>query len=248
MTTNRRAGNPAETPKEQLQEPVNSADGTNRGDTRIDSLEGILRQLVTLRAASATDDQLAQLVRMVDSATWSAPVPMTILVDGTVLRGVLVPSEVSASFLDDALRRSAYKAVAELESETNETLSANENGGEETESRALVFQQARAFLKRILRRPFGASQVRMRQRNANALLALNKWHETRARDTGLTALDFPGSYTDPTSAARDVVGYTTGQRALTLADVNISTAGEWLAVPGPVRVSIGRIGAWTVDL
>jgi hypothetical protein len=87
----------------------------------------------------------------------------------------------------------------------------------------------------------------MRERNANALMALNDWHHTRDRNIRLTLLDLPGSYTDPVSVARDVVPYTAGQRALTLANVKIRVGGEWLAIRAPVRVEVRRIGAWTVD-
>ena len=79
-------------------------------------------------------------------------------------------------------------------------------------------------------------------------MALNDWHRTRGGDVRLTLLDLPGSYTDPASIARDVVPYTAGQRALTLADVKMMVSGEWLALRSPMRIDIGRIGAWTVDL
>ena len=57
-----------------------------------DAIEAILRQVVGLRAASVIDDQLAQLIRLVDSATWSAPVPMTVLVDGASFGACLFPA------------------------------------------------------------------------------------------------------------------------------------------------------------
>jgi hypothetical protein len=224
------------------------SDASTNVSVSADTVEAILRQLVALRATSAVDDQLAQLIRIVDSATWSAPVPMTVLVDGALLRGVLVPSEVSAAFLDDTLRRSAHAAVDELEQDDGETPPDDESRDAGTETDALMLQQARAFLLRLKRRPFSTSQARVRQRNANALMALNNWHQNRDRDLRLTPLDVPGSYADPASVARDVVPYTAGQRALTLADVRMMVAGEWLALPAPVRVAVGRIGAWSVDL
>jgi hypothetical protein len=255
MTTNRRADTAGRPVKERRQHDGAAAAERDQDDAGIDDLpvtadavEAILRQLVALRATSAVDNQLAQLIRIVDSATWSTPVPMTILVDGTLLRGVLVPSEVSATFLDDALRRSAHAAVDELEHDNTEAPPDSEGRNSGTETDGLVLQQARAFLRRLKRRPFSTSQARVRQRNASALMALNDWHRTRDQDVRLTPLDVPGNYTDPGSVARDVVPYTAGQRALTLADVKMMVAGEWLALPTPVRVVVGRIGAWTVDL
>jgi hypothetical protein len=38
------------------------------------------------------------------------------------------------------------------------------------------------------------------------------------------------------------------QRAVTLADVQMMAAGEWLALSAPVRVAVGRMGAWAIDL
>jgi hypothetical protein len=213
-----------------------------------DISEALLRQVVALRVTSAADDQLTQLIRIVDSATWSAPVPMTVLVDGALLRGVLVPSEVSATFLDDVLRRSAHAAVDDLEGTEDEGQLSKEEGSGDRQATASALQRARAFLRRVRRRPFSNLQAGVRQRNANALMALNDWHERRDHGTRLTALDFPGSYTDPASVVRDVLPYAAGQRALTLADVRIMVAGEWLAFTAPIRVTIGRIGAWTVDL
>jgi len=252
MTTNNRADNPEQptTGRRQHDGPAGRDPSDARTDVSVsaDTVEAILRQLVALRATSAVDDQLAQLIRIVDSATWSAPVPITILVDGSLLRGVLVPSEVSAAFLDDALRRSAHAAVNELEQDDGEAPPDGESRNAGTATGALILQQARAFLQRLKRRPFGTLQARIRQRNANALMALNNWHQNRDRDLRLTPLDVPGSYADPASVARDVVPYTAGQRALTLADVKMMVAGEWLALPAPVRVTVGRIGAWSVDL
>jgi len=224
---------------------------TNKTDTHVtvpaDTVEALLRQVVALRASSIGDDQLTQLIRIVDSATWSAPVPMTILVDGALLRGALVPSEVSATYLDDALHRSARTAVSELEN--SDAVTSQDTGNHDTGSAPVAFalQQARSFFRRMKRRPFTVAQARIRERNANALLALNRWYETRD-DVRLTPLDIPGRYADPSSIARDVVPYTAGQRALTLADVKIMVAGEWVAIPAPVRVAVGRIGAWTVDM
>lgn len=256
MTTNRRAGTSGRpvTERRQHDSAAVAAEGdqddVSIGDLPVsaDAIEAILRQLVALRATSAADDQLAQLVRIVDSATWSAPVPMTVLVDGALLRGVLVPSEVSATFLDGALRHSAHAAVDELEQDIAEAPPDSEGRDAGTETDGLILQQARAFLRRLKRRPFGTAQARVRQRNANALMALNEWHQTRDPDVRLTPLDIPGNYADPGSVARDVVPYMAGQRALTLADVKMMVAGEWVALPTPVRVAVGRIGAWTVDL
>jgi hypothetical protein len=204
------------------------------------TLEAILRQLVALRSATAVDDQLTQLIRMVDSATWSAPVPMTLLVDGALLRGVLVPGEVNAAYLDEALARSATATVSQRES--------GDSGGETPDGgEGLILRQARGFAQRMGRRPFGSSQARIRERNANALVALNRWHESPEHDKRLTPLEIPGDFTDPTSPARDVIPYMTSQRALTLADVKMLVAGEWLAIGAPVRVVVGRIGAWAID-
>ncbi len=253
MTTNRPADTAGQPITERRQRDSAAAehdqhDASTKLSVPADAVEAILRQLVALRATSAVDDQLAQLIRIVDSATWSTPVPMTILVDGALLRGVLVPSEVSAAFLDDALRSSAHAAIDELEHDNAEAPPDSESHNAGTATDGLMLQQARAFLRRLKRRPFGTSQARIRQRNANALMALNEWHQTRNHDVRLTPLDVPGNYADPRSAARDVVPYTAGQRALTLADVKIMVTGEWLALPAPVRVAVGRIGAWTVDL
>lgn len=252
MTTSRRADS-TEQQDAARNQPDSAAehDGTESKvnvSVPTDTVEAILRQLVALRTTSGVDDQLAQLIRMVDSATWSAPLPMTVLVDGALIRGVLVPSEVSATFLDDALRRSAHAAVDELEQGDDEATSDVEGQSSGGDAEALIFRQARGFLRRLKRRPFSTSQARVRQRNANALVALNKLHETREHEARLTPLDVPGSYADPGSVARDVVPYTAGQRAITLADVKMMVAGEWLALPAPVRVAVGRIGAWTVDL
>src|SRR5215470_2349093 len=256
MTTNRRAGSVGHSPgaqrrQDQADQAAAPEQDPNEADALvsvpIDAVEALLRQVVTLRATSVGDDQLAQLIRIVDSATWSAPVPMTVLVDGALLRGVLVPSEVSAAFLDDALRRSAHAAVDQLEN-GDETPPDGNDRDADSQAVAFALQQARAFLRRMKRRPFAVLQARTRQRNVNALMALNKWRETRDHDVRLTALDVPGSYADPASVARDIVPYAAGQRALTLADVKMMVAGEWLALPAPVRVTVGRIGAWTVDL
>jgi hypothetical protein len=210
------------------------------------TLEAILRQLVALRSGTAMDDQLLQLIRLVDSATWSAPVPMTLLVDGALLRGSLVPGEVNAAYLDQALERSARAAVSQHESDVSLASEGEESdvgeGGE-----GLIISQARAFAKRMRRRPFSNSQIRIRQRNANALVAINRWHQSPAHDNRLTPLEIPGDYADPASPSRDVIPYMTGQRALTLADVKMLVGGEWLAIPAPVRVVVGRIGAWAID-
>lgn len=250
MTANRRADSPENIAGRSGQH--DDADHSSRDAKAAvsvpgDAVEAILRQVVGMRAAGAVDDQLAQLIRMVDSATWSAPVPMTVLVDGALLRGVLVPSEVNAAYLDDALARSARAAVDQLDEDNGDSTPGAEGRESETERNELVRQQARAFLRRIRRRPFSTSQARIRQRNANALMALSRWHQTREPDIHLTPLDIPGTYADPASGARDVIPYATGQRALTLADVKMLIAGEWLAIPAPLRVSVGRIGAWAVD-
>ena len=210
--------------------------------------EVLLRQVAALRSSSAADDQLTQLIRIVDSATWSVPVPMTVLVDGTLLRGVLVPGEVSATFLDGVLRRTAHAAVDQLASAVDESDEGQPGDSADNEATAATLQHARAFLRRISRRPFSAMQVSVRQRNAKALMAINRWHGQRDPDSHLTPLDFPGSYADPAAVIRDVLPYTTGQRALTLANVKMLAGGEWLAIPTPIRIVIGRIGAWTVDL
>lgn len=249
MTVNRRTGSAPESGKRQAR----GNDAEQRGEPHVTSVpsdtgEAILRQLVALRASNIIDDQLAQLIRMVDSASWSAPVPMTILVDGAVLRGALVPSEVSAAFLDDALRRSAHDAVDQLEGEAVETSSGRGNTDTEADENALKLQQSRSFLRRMKLRPFSTAQSRVRQRNASALMAIGNWHQARDHGIRQGPLDIPGRYTDPTSAARDVIPYTAGQRALTLADVKMMVAGEWLALSAPVRVAVGRIGAWTIDL
>ncbi len=209
------------------------------------TLEAILRQLVALRSGTAVDDQLLQLIRLVDSATWSAPIPITLLVDGALLRGSLVPGEVSAAYLDEALERSAHAAVSQLESDVPATSESEESDVSEN-ARELIISQARAFSKRMRRRPFSNSQTRIRQRNANALIAISRWHQSQAHDSRLTPLDISGDYTDPASPARDVIPYITGQRALTLADVKMLVGGEWLAIPAPVRVVVGRIGAWAL--
>lgn len=251
MTANRRTGNPERSSIDRPVEPnpgmPEAADLSSDFFVLADTVEAILRQVVGLRAANAVDDQLAQLIRLVDSATWSAPVPMTLLVDGALLRGVLVPSEVSATYLDDALERSARTAVSQLQADMPDE--AAEPGEDEPKSTRveLLLQQASAFLQRITRRPFSAAQLRIRQRNANALLALNRWHQNREHDLRLTPLDIPGTYTEPGAVARDVIPYATGQRAITLADVKMLVAGEWLAIPAPLRVSVARVGAWAVD-
>lgn len=249
MTVNRRVGSTTKPDKGQSSENDTGKLAESRM-THIpsDTVEAILRQLVSLRSSSVADDQLTQLIRIVDSASWSAPIPMTILVDGALLRGALVPSEVSAAFLDYALRRSAHDAVDQLEGTTAKTSPDNENTDSETDETALKLQQARSFLRRMKLRPFSTAQSRVRQRNANALMAINDWHRDRDHGIRQGPLDIPGSYTDPTSAARDVIPYTAGQRAITLADVKMMVAGEWVAFTAPVRIAIGRIGAWTIDL
>jgi hypothetical protein len=249
MTTSRRAGGSGESTLGQQE--TGSRRDLNHPGTGVsvpsDAIEAILRQVAALRANNAIDEQLAQLIRIVDSATWSVPVPMTVLVDGALLQGLLVPSEVSTAFLDDALSKYAQTTVDELE-QGSEALRDSHSSDVGTGPESPAIHQARGFLRRVKRRPFGNAQERVRQRNANALMALNDWRRTRDRDLRLTLLDLPGSYTDPASIARDVVPYTVGQRALTLANVKIMAAGEWLALPGPVRVDVRRIGAWTVDL
>jgi hypothetical protein len=212
------------------------------------TLEAILRQMVALRSGAAMDDQLLQLIRLVDSATWSAPVPMTLLVDGALMQGSLVPGEVSAAYLDEALERSAHAAVNQLDSDVSAVSEDNGSGsGEGASGRELIISQARAFAKRMRRRPFSNSQTRIRQRNANALVAINSWRQIPAHDSRLTPFDISGDYTDPASPARDVIPYMTGHRALTLSDVKMLVGGEWVAIPAPVRVVVGRIGAWSVD-
>jgi hypothetical protein len=213
------------------------------------AVEAILRQVATLKAASAEDDQLTQLIRMVDSATWSAPLPMTVLVDGALLRGVLVPSEVNAAYLDDALSHSAHSAITKLEEEEGFPAAETTDSGPDAERKKVMFEQARAFLQRTKRHPFSAAQARMRQRNASALVALDRWHQDRGSGSEArpAPLDAPGTYTDPASTARSIIPYTVGQRALTLADVRMLVAGEWLAFSAPVRVTVGRIGAWAID-
>lgn len=209
-----------------------------------DAVEVILRQLVTMRVSTATDEQLAQLLRLVDSATWSAPVPLTVLIDGALLRGLLVPSEVSASYLDDALTRSARSAVSRLEGDDELT---TEPGTQDAPNLELLLQQARAFMSRARRRLFSAAQARARQRNANALVALDRWLASYEHNSRLTPLDVPGTYADPESVARAVIPYMAGQPAMTLSEVKMLVGGEWLVVPSPVRVAVHRIGAWTVD-
>jgi hypothetical protein len=235
----------------EAREPAGSGDtGSVDQQDEPSMLETILRQLVAVRAASAVDDELALLVRMVDSATWSAPVPMTILVDGAVLRGILVPSEVSAAFLDNALLRSARAAVDQYPEENAEASAGGSDDPDEIAAAdTLASRQARAFLQRVRRRPFSAAQSQIRRRNASALRALGGLNtDNRSESTRLAPLDIRGSYRDPQSPARDVIPYTVGQRALTLAEAKMLAGGEWLALPAPVRVSVGRIGAWTVDL
>lgn len=210
----------------------------------IDAVELILRELVGMRTSTATDDQLAQLLRLVDSATWSAPVPMTVLIDGALLRGLLVPSEVSAAYLDDALSRSARNAMSQFEDDSEVPSDPAAQGAPERE---LLKEQARAFLNRTRRRLFSSSQARTRQRNANALIALSRWRASYEHDSQPAPLDTPGSYADPESVTRAVIPYTAGQRAMTLSDVRMLVGGEWLAIPSPVRVAVHRIGAWTVD-
>ncbi|HEX6521502.1 MAG TPA: hypothetical protein VF070_16100 [Streptosporangiaceae bacterium] len=211
------------------------------------TLEAILRQLVALRSGTVMDDQLLQLIRLVDSATWSAPVPMTLLVDGALLRGSLVPGEVNAAYLDEALERSAHAAVSQLESSAASWAPEGEDGEAGGSGNELIIRQARAFAKRMRRRPFSNLQARIRQRNANALVAISNWHQSSEHDTRLTPLEISGEYTDPASPARAVIPYMTGQRALTLTDVKMLAGGEWLAIPAPVRVVIARIGAWAID-
>jgi hypothetical protein len=212
-----------------------------------DSVEALLRHVAVLRAANSGDDQLVQLIRIVDSGGWSAPVPMTVLVDGTLVRGQLVPGEVSATYFDDALQQSAETAVSHLESRSAEP--AEEKPGRisqpSTESESLI--RARAFLRRVRRNPFSVLQAAVRKRNANALVAINDWRKTREPNSNLTPLDFPGHYSDPNSPVRDVLSYTVGQRALTLADVKILVSGEWITFSSPMRILLGRIGAWTTD-
>jgi hypothetical protein len=253
MTTNRRTAQSGDSTTGQQRRHDEGLEGDpnlpgNGASVPVDAIEAILRQVAALRANSTVDEQLAQLVRIVDSATWSAPVPMTVLVDGTLLQGLLVPSEVSAAFLDAALRKFAQTAVDELEHGDNEVLQGSHSGGSGEGTDFPALHQARGFLRRVTRRPFGNTQERVRERNAKALMALNDWHRTRGGDVRLTLLDLPGSYADPASIARDVVPYTAGQRALTLADVKMMVSGEWLALRSPMRVDIGRIGAWSVDL
>jgi hypothetical protein len=248
MTTNLRPNGAEQTGR---QPPRDLPDHQDRAATipvPVDAVEAILRQLVALRASTGIDDQLAQLVRIVDSATWSATVPMTVIVDGTLMRGALVPSEVSATFLDNALRSSAHAAVDELEGSPAEGTPDTERRDGDATAEPVRLQQARAFLQRLKRRPFATSQARLRQRNANALVALNDWHRTRDNDSRLSPFDVPGKFVDPGSPARDIVPYTVGQRALTLVDVKVMVAGEWQALSTPVRIAVSRIGAWTVDL
>jgi len=254
MTANRGTGTGAQRPKPPQR--VGNGNLPEREESNedhhmsvpTDTLEALLRQVVTLRATEAVDDQLAQLIRIVDSATWSVLIPVTLLVDGALLRGLLVPSEVSATFLDDALSRSAHVAVDDLESANENLLSEQEGRSAESEASTFALQHAGAFLRRVRRRPFSLLQDRIRHRNANALMAINDWRETRDHDARLTPLDLPGRYTDPASVVRDVLSYSVGQRSLTLAEVKMMVTGEWLALPTPVRVTIGRIGAWTLDL
>jgi hypothetical protein len=210
-------------------------------------IEAILRQVAAMRAVSSVDDQLTQLIRLVDSGAWTAPVPMTILVDGTLVRGLLVPGEVSATFLDDALRQSAQSAVDRLQSALAH---ADESGAEELFAAKKIndsLQRAQTFLRRVGRKPFSILQAGIRRRNANALVAINDWHEEREHDSRLTPLEFPGSYLDSESPVRDVLAYAVGQRTLTLANVKMLIAGEWIAFPAPMRVSLGRVGAWSAD-
>lgn len=209
-----------------------------------DTLEAILRHLVALRSSTAIDEELVQLLRMVDSATWSAPVPITILVDGTLVHGVLVPGEVSSAYLDNELGQFATDALSQLEPDAS-AASSEEDPQRSTRSEQVV-RQARGFARRIGRQPFATSQAQRRQRNANALVALNSWHRPPAHDNRLTPLDIPGNFTDPESPARDVIPYMTGQRALTLTDAEILVDGKWLPVRTPVRVSVARIGVWTI--
>jgi hypothetical protein len=173
---------------------------------------------------------------------------MTVVVEGTLLQGLLVPSEVSATFLDDSLLKYAQSAVTEMESSSEASKEGHGSGNVHVEIDPPALHQARGFLRRFTRRPFSSSQARVRERNANALVALNDWHRTRDRNLRITSLDIQGSYADPTSIARDVVAYTAGQRALTLANVKMRVDSEWLALSAPVRVNIGLIGAWTLDI
>lgn len=224
-----------------------SASGLNPGESASGgAIEAILRQVAALRAATGVDEQLLQLVRLVDSATWSSPVPMTLLVDGTLMRGVLVPSEVSAAFFDDALLRVASRPAAETSQEEVGRQVAEDSETSSPEN-VLPMEQARAFAKRIGRRLFRTQQVRAREKNANALRVINEWYRARGHDKRLTAFDFPGSYSDPSSSVRDVVNYAIGQRAITLVEVEVMSSSEWVRLPGPVRVGISRIGAWSVE-
>jgi hypothetical protein len=226
-----------------LSEDIGRGPGGSNDQNSIDA-ETLLRQVAALRAADGGDEHLIQLVRIVDSATWSTPVPMTIIISGNLIRGILVPSEVSAAFLDDALRRSSNKAIAELAEEGYDPAGADASD-ESVESSDL--ERARSFAKRIRRRPFKSLQARLRERNATALIAINEWYGTREHDKRLNALDVPGRYADPASAVRDVVYYAVGQRAITLAEAEVMVAGEWHPFPAPVRISIAHIGAWSID-
>jgi hypothetical protein len=224
-----------------------SVEDSNSSGTAV-TIEAILRQVIALRSATGPDDQLAQLLRMVDSATWSAPVPITVLVDGALIRGALVPSEVSAAYLDDVLDRSASAAVSQLEPDAgHDPTMRTEEEGDRASRAELARRQVRAFSKRIRRRPFSTAQARIRQRNAKALIAINNWHQSADHDSRLSPFDMPGDFSIPGSPVRDVIPYLTGQRALTLADVKVLVAGEWIAIPAPVRVTVSRIGAWSID-
>ncbi|MEY9887703.1 hypothetical protein ABIA31_001332 [Catenulispora sp. MAP5-51] len=212
------------------------------------TLEAVLRQLAGLRLSAAADEQLTQLIRIADSATWSVPIPMTILLGGVVVQGVLVPSEVSATFLDDALRHAAHDAVDELERQNSHEREREQRWESKRSPEALILQHARSFLQRITRRPFATAQAKLRERNAKALVAISRWHTERDHGPQVTPLDIPGNYADASSEARDVVPYVVGQRAITLMNAKMLVGGEWLSLPSPVRLTVGHISAWTMDL
>lgn len=244
MTSNR--GNQAAGPaaqERQLFDDGRSESSADDAATEVppDSREAILRQIVALRSDNAADDQLALLVRMVDSATWAVSVSLTVLVDGVLLQGALVPSEVSATFLDETLQRAAESVVEQLRQASKQQPDDPSPG-----TLAVRLRQAQAFLQRVARRPFSAAQLRTRQRNASALVQLGEWHSSHGQRPA-NPLDIPGSYADPSSHARNVVQYTAGQRSLTLVEAKMFVGGSWLALKTPVRVSLGRVSTWTLD-
>ncbi|WP_034263965.1 hypothetical protein [Actinospica robiniae] len=210
----------------------------------VDPAEALLRQVVALRSTIAIDEQLAQLMRLVDSATWSVPIPMTLILSGMILRGVLVPSEVAAAFLDGALSKAARSAAESLSQQTDSTGDDEDGSQEAADVRA---QQVRGFEQRMSRQPFSAAQARLRRRNADALMALGTWHTASHESGQVNVLDFPGSVASPISKARSVIPYASGQPALTLAEAKVLAAGDWIPLPAPVRVALGHISAWTVD-